>query len=79
MVKLNASGHGGEVYKGLLHKSKQVFYLILWMSGFCHRNLQQRIKVCYIGIKVGFIFKRRMANLETNFFRNPIDGDSITN
>ena len=65
-LKPKTTGHGGEVYKGLLPKSKgHLSYFMVRL--FMPKNFQQRIKVLlHFGIRVGFSFKKKMASLETN-------------
>ena len=65
-VKLKTTGHGGEVYKGLLRKSKgPLSYLVV--GCFMPKNFQQGIGVPYIiYIRASFSFKRKMASLEMN-------------
>ena len=37
-IKVKTTGHVGEIYKGLLHQNKEVFYLITWLGDLCQRN-----------------------------------------
>ena len=69
LVKLKTTGHGGEVYEGLLHESKGFFYFksYLVVGWFMPKKIPiKNWSFVTFGIKASFSFKRKMASLETN-------------
>ena len=47
-VKLKTTGHGEEVYKRPLLKSKEVFYHISWLDGHAKEISNKYLKFCHI-------------------------------